>query len=161
MNETHIAPKAETPIPQIASTVDTLSELRVKVAELCGWKRCGIDEVPHLIYWEKGIVGTNGYERTNWIAKLDEAGSLPNYPSDLNACAELEKSLTDKERFHYLACLTVLLGYDRTLYSSREFGEFSRAIRNARADQLCRAFVKTRKASVAKHADSVDVEESS
>ena len=66
-------------LEQIQSLTD--EEIRVKIAELCGWKRRA---------WQD----RKGRPCKSWTSPEghDMAGMPPNYPADLDACAEFEKT---------------------------------------------------------------------
>jgi hypothetical protein len=88
-----------------------IDELRIKVAELCGWKKeeytnLGDDRytpIRHITRWKKD----------NDIAWKPE--DLPNYPADLNAMHEAEKTYirSDNDRcIAYIHHLTKMCGCD-------------------------------------------------
>lgn len=74
----------------------TDDEIRIAVAECCGWipelRRAEIPEADFVheeTFWRKG----DQVSRSPW---------LPNYPADLNACAEMEKTINEEQqRFEY------------------------------------------------------------
>lgn len=103
-----------------------LNSLRVKVAKLCGWK------FSHISKWSDRPV----YWVPHDLARTTE---LPNYPSDLNACAEFEKECPDRRRTYMDAlCAEVKasnLGSGHFDYADLE------AVACATAEQRCRAFV--------------------
>lgn len=101
----------------------TDNDLRVKVAELCGWERgpkkeikCGL-WFPVMSCWHKKC------DKDNW---QDEP---PNFPHDLNACHEMEEALTSQQLYDYSESLWY------------ECAGFVEAVR-ATARQRCEAFVK-------------------
>lgn len=67
----------------------------------------------------------------------------PNYPEDLNACAEFETTLTDEEQTHYTAQLIAQCGEvareSRNLKFVRLFYQIT-----ATARQRCLAYLKTK-----------------
>lgn len=69
------------------STTQGLNDLRVKVAELCGWEQV---VQASMDCWEGLPPVGHAYGRASghW--------QIPDYPNDLNACAELIDSLADK-----------------------------------------------------------------
>ena len=84
------------------------------MAEARGWKRKGRNKI-----W---ICPTGGWDYLN---------ALPNYPLDLNACAEFEATLTGAERFTYLVELNKLSGDEPSSVW-------------ATARQRCLAYLKTK-----------------
>ena len=95
----------------------TDDEIRIKVAEAMGWDK---------VY--KGPEPDN-----RWISPCGRYKTLeeiPNYPLDLNACAEFEKTLTDKE----------LWQIDAILFNLPD----CRAPFVATARQRCLAYLKTK-----------------
>lgn len=96
-------------------------EARVMVAEKCGWKRadceCGCDEK----WWAPGATFP--------------VISPPDYCSDLNACHEFEKGLTDEEWVRYIDALKVVLHAYTNSYKS------VRAKVHANGRQRCEAFL--------------------
>jgi hypothetical protein len=70
--------------------------MRIAVAKLCGWTQSPINT-----RWQNGK-----REVLTWY-------SLPNYPEDLNACAEMEKTLAGNDELEdrYVCQLaTIVLG---------------------------------------------------
>jgi len=60
------------------------------IAELCGWTRPKCDRIGGCL---KETGARSGFV---WLCKCDiDERPLPHYTSDLNACAEMEKVLTD------------------------------------------------------------------
>lgn len=104
MNEATSTHEAEGGQTQKAPTENSLSELRVKVAELCGWRFVVHPTTGIGGYWERGMQGREGYERGDWGSR-ELAIGLPDYPHDLNACAEFEKMLTAEQRRKYVSRL--------------------------------------------------------
>lgn len=72
-------------------------EIRVKVAEFLGFKPTNS---PAGIYWYNPDSPLCEDGRVLW-----DEGELPNYSSDLNACAEFEKGLTDEQWAVYSVAL--------------------------------------------------------
>lgn len=65
----------------------TNEELRIKVAEVMGWKIKNTAHYnPPCKLWEHPECGVGMEEE-----------DLPNYPKDLNSCASFEATLTDEE----------------------------------------------------------------
>lgn len=82
----------------------------------------------------------SGWAIADKIAKAERdpnyLGDIPNYPADLNACAEFEKTLSDREWEKYVALLSQ--GITRTWW------EGARAVCRAKAEQRCEAFLRTK-----------------
>ena len=68
----------------------TDNELRVKIAEACGWRHFG-------------CTGCNATpcRCTEWIHEDRGPCSLPDYLNDLNAMHEAEKELTPEQQYEY------------------------------------------------------------
>lgn len=115
----------------------TNEELRVKCNELAGWeKKYGTPAdrdalIPGLqvVYFKNDLMGIK------WRAKPP-----PDYPSDLNACAELRASLSGEERSRFGLELASLVITGCEIDSGDDW--FS--INNAIAEQICRAYLKTK-----------------
>ena len=99
----------------------TDEEIRIKVAEAMGWK---VNPVVHNLGIHPQL------QRGHHI--------LPDYPADLSACAEFEKSLTDEEHLRYRVRLwnVVITEGDETTWD--------RQFISATARQRCIAFLKTK-----------------
>lgn len=69
----------------------TDEEIRIKVAEAMEWTPTPEGR------WTKDQAGL--------APPYFDTCQLPNYPADLNACAEFEKTLTDEERIAYVLYL--------------------------------------------------------
>ncbi len=126
------------------------NELRVRVAEAAEWTRIWYrgakadhwlapGELPK--YPTGPITGIMPYPRPCRAGEEpeDPLDYMPDWPNDLNACAELRKGLTEIEEFEYgrqlvkLACGTYKgtgLNYDHAYQ-----------IANATAEQHCRAYI--------------------
>lgn len=113
---------------QSTPTESSLQELRVRVAELCGWT--GVQVYNGHVYGSRGL-----------------AVQMPirNYCNDLNACAEFEKTLTIEQRRYYVHHLMRLNG---NLPSNHVYPEEIYDIITATAEQRAIAFVATMEASV-------------
>lgn len=70
--------------------------MRVAIAGACGWKRLTQEFYTHL-FSKPGTTAEN-YPHEG----LQNVGYPPDYPNDLNACAEMERTLTKDEcsKFH-------------------------------------------------------------
>lgn len=117
-----------------------LDELRIKVAELCGWKKEQIEawKVVRDLKKEQSKLPRPRDSFSGWsmIDKIEAAesseqyyGDPPDFPSDLNACVEFEKGLTNKD-----LCVRYILNLDAVC------GDES--IISATAEQRCRAFIQ-------------------
>ena len=112
----------------------TDSELRVAVAEARGWKRKLVPPTkdgPENPYEE--------FQHTWWYKPDGKFGQPPNYPGDLNACAEFEATLsTDIMRWKYIGRLI-----DETKAESLEVYAEAFILATATARQRCIAFLRT------------------
>ena len=81
-------------LDQIQALTD--EEIRVRVAELCGWTYAGSDSTTRF-YCPPG---------TTDLAKRH--GFIPNYPADLNACHEFEAALSGQQWPKYVTKLCEL-----------------------------------------------------
>lgn len=112
------------------------NKLRVKVAEACGWKP----------YHEKGgkLGEPEFYSPTGEFSLLED---VPNYPEDLNACAQFEAMLSDGECNKYIKALFNLIQGTETHWRD-EFVETpwitAFFIATATTEQRCRAFLKVK-----------------
>jgi hypothetical protein len=137
--------------PPSEKTVETQA-LRVKVAELCGWQ---------CIEWRNNDCPNNAdYHGIRGVARiispqeraarnLYDWSRLPDYPNDLNACAEMEK---------VIKATGLCVEYVNELrdHSLPDNGTLSRyGLVAATAEQRCRAFVAVMEASRPEAADSV------
>lgn len=114
---------------QIAQTEDSLSKLRVKVAELCGYSNFSENRSHAAIH--------RNLNSGCWLP-------IPDYPNDLNACHEFEKTIMDDpDTWHRygneLAKASDQLHYREHYCSSRAMASFA----HISATQRCLAFVKT------------------
>jgi len=82
-------------LEQIQAMTD--DEIRVRVAEACGWKN-----VHRFNKWQEG--GTASYKDGDLVGDFGDhtRWHLPNYPADLNACHSMEKTLRENQ-FHFVA----------------------------------------------------------
>lgn len=100
-----------------------------RIAEKCGWK----------YHKYQADVGEGRFEELE--VYVDKNGchytSIPNYFSDLNACHEMEKTLTDGEweRFD--------LTLDEIVYRERDPSKNRYRRCSATAPQRCEAFLRT------------------
>ena len=103
-----------TSLLELASTPDGLQQIRVMVAELMGV--VAITECP-----ECYGTGRLGGEGDCWPCRCDKGRVTPyvigpNYPADLNACAELRKGLTVKQERVYACNIAAMLNCGALLY---------------------------------------------
>lgn len=111
-NETPTAQAENHPQGLAERAVREMSDdaLRIRVAELRGWKKCRM-----------GVYGNGAPERAptpyGFPPRRTKLTSLPNYPADLNACHETWDSLTDEQqeifckKLHDISCPEDCRGY--------------------------------------------------
>lgn len=115
----------------------TDEEIRIKVAESLGWVQIWKRQCGHNL----GAPGA-----FDWVGREKPGGVeyiLPNYPADLNACAEFEATLTDEELSlygHELGRQTECMQWYNGYISA--FG--ITVIARATARQRCLAYLKTK-----------------
>lgn len=68
----------------------TKEELRVRVAELCGWKR-----------YRSAMQAKDNPAPDRWKLAGNIVREVPDYPNDLNAMHDAEKTLTREQGFHF------------------------------------------------------------
>lgn len=103
----------------------TNEEIRIKVAEAMGWEV--ISDTLCNVKPDK-----------NGDPEIEPIAPLPNYPESLNACAEFEKTLTDREHFSFrkhLWDIVIKLGPEDT---------WDRQFVSADAKTRCIAYLKTK-----------------
>jgi len=112
--------------------------MRAKVAEACGWRQ------HELGYW---------FNASDGIRICNDSGGdaqPPNYPADLNACAEMRKKLTLDQQCHYIEHLEQIIRRPENIafgdkptrkFRLNHFGRF--AVADATAEQHCEAFLRT------------------
>lgn len=128
---------AQRPTPETADNPTlhpmnlTDEEIWIKVAEACGWVKQHHTVSGRSVWRKNGEFATGGWA-DHWFQEL------PNYPADLNACAEFEKTLTDEEHLRYRVRLwnVVITEGDETTWD--------RQFISATARQRCLAFLKTK-----------------
>ena len=116
----------------------TNEEIRIKVAELCGWinvHEAGTREISEPLM-DKGF-GLVGFRLGQPAKQLEQ---IPNYPEDLNACHEFEKELTEEQWRGYIFALLNLMKLDIALDDYTLAQHFSFV--HATARQRCEAFIK-------------------
>ncbi len=103
----------------------TKEEMRIAIAEKCGWTAITSD-----------MVGNTPNGRSNADHRV-----IPNYPEDLNACHEMEKVLDQYYQLHYCAelwkvCNGTLPSFGNTLYLMG----YIHASALQRCEAFCRVF---------------------
>jgi hypothetical protein len=101
-------------------------KLRVKVAELCGFKD---------LVWFSGELhhGPHGLN----------AAVVPDYPNDLNACHEFEEGLADCDKNFYVIHLSKEIGLAGRIAGITGSTVTAFKFAHATAEQRCRAFIAT------------------
>lgn len=106
-----------------SASLEGQNALRVKVGELLGWTPAK----------------STGFVVHGWKSpdgkQFCTLGQLPNWPKDLNACAEFEKGLTENQRYDYIA-LVLGKSWGDVWTSADAFN-----LCHATAEQRCRAFI--------------------
>lgn len=106
----------------------TDEQIRVKIAECCGWtqnsRQCAFNDGRH-----------------QWFNTNDGCCYVecPNFTSDLNACAEMEKTLKGSEMDEYAGFLCDEIDKPEFAGQSAAFG-----LLHATARQRCIAFLKVK-----------------
>ena len=117
-------------LEQVKALTD--DEIRIKVAELMGWERFPDKDMPFgHTYWAR-------FEHGHFKKDTTEHGNkLPDWPRDLNACSEMEKTLwhTPEMWLNYVNLLQTRKDYDNGAAC---------AWVSATARQRCEAFILTR-----------------
>lgn len=114
----------------------TDDELRIKVAELCGWERG-----PKVSSWI-------GVANSCWHRKSEQDGwqdNPPDYPQDLNACHEMEEHIPENKWFEWCGNMAKVCGVERES-SDMTIGEIVHrtfSTNRATARQRAEAFVMT------------------
>lgn len=101
----------------------TNDEIRIKIAEACGWT--------HVEKEEGGAV--YGYPKTNSCRLF----AIPNYPEDLNAMHEAEKVLTDEQDLEYSEFLALVVKARWGANNSCDMQRLRSATAAQRADAFC------------------------
>lgn len=119
----------------------TPEAMRVKIAEACGWTdictQCtdSFERYVHPANRQFTLRGNPPKPRTTAYRI-----SIPDYCNDLNACHEMEKVLTSRQRCLFEAeILQITTGKDRFDYDRGDLI----AVITATAEQRCRAFIAT------------------
>lgn len=123
----------------------TPEQLRIAVAEVLGWRKAKIDKascggaVYETVWFEPGYEPSE--QTADWIARNGRINP-PNYPSDLNACAEMEAFLRNNQ-FHYVDYPHQLFKVVTGKKWNGDMGYFFFNIVNASALDRCLAFLAT------------------
>ena len=122
----------------------THEQMRIAVAEACGLdvihEAAGPEDRPDA--WKTGYFTPKAASdrRKRWPSSA-YVMQVPNYPADLNACAEIVAALDPSEKFRMTCEMLDILGIrdDQTPEPSEVFD-----LMNATALQRCEAFLKTK-----------------
>ena len=82
---------------------------RIAIAEACGWRIVKN-------YGNGGLYGYPARAPSYDVAELPP-GSVPNYPTDLNAMREAEKTLTEQQRIKFCSELYAMAGPEQSVWS--------------------------------------------
>ena len=110
----------------------TPEQMRIKIAEACGWTDCKII----------GNTRQFGIPPCN-VNAGDNYRLLPDYLNDLNACHEMEKMLNEDQREIYAQILTGMSLCDRD--GRMDWGGVFDEVAHVTATQRCEAFLTTLK----------------
>lgn len=116
----------------------TTTAIRIACAEACGWQRCRIPMQSKHDPEPRGWA-LNG--KAGWSA----VSRPPDFPNDLNACAQFEATLTDEEYHAFTLRLSEISWRehpnqtDDKAYKSRLRASFS-----ASPNSRCEAFLKVK-----------------
>jgi len=127
MNKTPNTSRESVPQIPMEQNESSLRKLRVRVAELCGW-RYPLDRSESKPPYEMNEPSALRYKRL--------ARTIPDYCNDLNACAAFEKTMTEDQGVQFRLCLMFNSDGPRSTFRSVEA-----ALCHATAEQRCRAFV--------------------
>lgn len=92
-----------TELLELAKTDAGKDQLRVMLAELVGWKRDG--------KWGIYPQWLNPQGEHRYGQQYDHLSCVPDYPRDLNACHEVEMTLTGKQQNEFIRWLHELIIY--------------------------------------------------
>ena len=121
--------------------VVTPEEINKAIAEACGWKLIKGD----FVSWGK-VAEREGGKTTAWrnpqgICYEPCLQHIPNYHGDLNACHEMERTLTDQSA-QVSYCDTLFRVIHKTRVVGTGVGEFDKI--TATAPQRCEAFLRVK-----------------
>lgn len=135
----------------------TSKAIRVAIAEAMGWVWYRIPPLPldsrrlrclflPAIHECEGqdprwLVRADGSERICNIDYMAREGNIPDFPNDLNACAEFEKTLTEDEQGHYIGHLLEDVSEETCDLNPRK-AEWH--VTHAFAAQRCEAFLRVK-----------------
>lgn len=120
----------------------TDEEIRIKVAEACGWKP--YKPITH-DGWPLLMTPPGKPNKEGWLEPIH------NYPADLNACASFESTLTDEEKPCYVKWLNASHPTSDIFYPDQSERGFNNNLArevfglvSATASQRCLAYLKTK-----------------
>lgn len=119
----------------------TNKEMRIEIAKALGWKNCRNEEGGNMPSGEPDddfnrdveLHKTHGY---CGFPTTPHREDLPNYPGDLNACREMEESLTDDEYLEFALELARIRNNVCSPLACRCY--------SAKAPERCQAFLKVK-----------------
>ena len=116
-------------------------ELRIKVAELCGWTHRRPHEEGFMVRAQTHGFKVSGNKGTSDLMhvpgdRYSDLERIPNYPQDLNAMHEVESLVPASRRAGYLTLISVA-----TFTDSRHVNEGMWDIASAAARQRAESFV--------------------
>jgi hypothetical protein len=126
----------------------TDNEIRIAVAEAIGWTDIHEETI------EYANVESRSIDLWTVLAGITYEGkrrAIRNYPTDLNACAEFEETLSPDDQVKYVEALEQIIRDAENLLCSdpigtkwpfNHFGRFAFATASAR--QRCTAFLRTK-----------------
>lgn len=135
----------------------TPEQQRIAIAEACGWKwyrqpasgpwaRKPMRSLYHpdlIKHWDATFAEADMTESQCNPAFIWREGNIPDYPSDLNAMHEAEKTLSEGQRDDYVFWITELACFRHPVpHACHSSAERLRAIR-ATAAQRAEAFLRT------------------
>jgi hypothetical protein len=116
-----------------------LAQLQIRVAELLGWKVYDSRSVGFVLESPTG----NKWAQFSTAEIAWGASCIPDYPFDLNACHEAERTLTEEQKWTQIKLIVSWEPSSLPILSRSE----ALTLATATAEQRCRAFVKTMEAS--------------
>lgn len=114
----------------------TPEKMRLRILKGCGWKRC---KIAASSYGGCGDILKDGWMRPDGVKFYFHR--TPDYPNDLNACAEMEKVLTLDQQRQYLDELQQILN-DKNRHIPTWYGPTAFDYRHAEPMDLCLAFCR-------------------
>lgn len=125
----------------------TDQEIRIAIAEACGWKWHESDTVPYLGYWEHGNKEQPEYTRSRWLQKCEKwDDGIPEYLNDLNAMHEAWDTLSQDLKIKFHLALKQIVQRDLTILTLEPIPDILLECyaSNATAAQRAEAFLKTK-----------------